>query len=260
MTGETWVKLSEIRFFLVILLAMAVAGAADEPVEDAQTIVRRADSHFRGQTAKAEMSMSIVRPDWSREVSMKSWSNGEDYALILITGPARDKGTVFLKRGNEVWHWVPSIAKVIKLPPSMMMQSWMGSDFTNDDLVRESSVVNDYTHEIIGDSSIDERDCYIIRMVPKEDAAVVWGELKTWISKEGYLQLRTEFYDEDKELTNVLRLSQVEEMGGRVIPTLLEMIPVNEEGQKTVVEYHSIEFDEPIPESFFSEQNMKRVR
>lgn len=253
-------RLPEIFVFLAILLSMAVAGAADEPVEDAQTIVKKADNQFRGQTARAEMSMTIVRPDWSRKVSLKFWSNGEDYALILITGPPRDKGTVFLKRGNEVWHWIPSIARVIKLPPSMMTQSWMGSDFTNDDLVRESSVVNDYTHEIIGDSAIDERDCYQIRMVPKEDAAVVWGELKTWISKEGYLQLRTEFYDEEMKLINVLILSQVKEMGGRIIPTLLEMMPVNEEGQKTVIEYRSIEFDEHIPESFFSEQNMKRVR
>jgi outer membrane lipoprotein-sorting protein len=246
--------------FTAVFLTIALAGVAEEPVLDAQTIVQRADSHFRGQTAEAEMSMTIVRPDWSRKVRMKSWSNGEDYALILITDPARDKGTVFLKRGNEVWNWIPSIGRVIKLPPSMMMQSWMGSDFTNDDLVRESSVVNDYTHEIIGDTVIAERECYLIRSTPKEDAAVVWGELKMWITKVDYLQLRVEFYDEEGTLVNVLALSQIREIGGRTIPTLLEMIPVDEEGHKTVIEYHTIVFNKSIPESFFSEQNMKRVR
>jgi outer membrane lipoprotein-sorting protein len=136
----------------------------------------------------------------------------------------------------------------------------MGSDFTNDDLVRESSIVSDYTHETVGDTVIDDRGCYIIRSVPKADAAVVWGELRMWITKGDYLQLRAEFYDEDSVLTNVLEMSQIREMDGRMIPTLLEMIPVEEEGQKTIIEYHFIEFDKPIPESFFSEQNMKRVR
>jgi outer membrane lipoprotein-sorting protein len=246
--------------FPALLLSLALTGASDRSPEDAQTIVERADSHFRGETAVAEMSMIVVRPDWSREVSMKSWSNGEDYALILITAPARDEGTVFLKRKNEVWNWIPSIGRVIKLPPSMMMQSWMGSDFTNDDLVRESSVVNDYNHEIAGDSVIDGRECYIIKSLPEGDAAVVWGELRVWITKEDYLELRVEFYDEEGTLINVLRLSQVKKMGGRMIPTLMEMIPVDEQGHKTVIEYHSIEFNKPIPESFFSEQSMKRVR
>jgi len=246
--------------FLLMFLAAAPAGAADKPTEDAQAVVRRSHDHFRGETAEAEMTMTITRPDWSREVTMKSWSSGQDYVLILITAPARDKGTVFLKRKKEVWNWIPSIGKVVKLPPSMMMQSWMGSDFTNDDLVRESSIVSDYDHEIVGDSVVDERDCYVIGSVPKEDAAVVWGELRLWITKEDYLELRAEFYDEEGALVNVLRLSQIKKMGGRTIPTLLEMIPVEEEGRKTMIEYHSIEFDKSIPESFFSQQNMKRVR
>lgn len=243
---------------VLFLCVSSVAGQVSE--QDAKTIVERADKKFRGETAKAEMSMTIVRPDWSREVRMKTWGKGEDYALILITYPDRDKGMTFLKRKNEIWNWLPSVERVIKIPPSMMMQSWMGSDFTNDDLVRESSIVNDYTHEIAGDSVIDGRDCYVIEATPKPEAPVVWGKVMIWITKEDYMQLRGEFYDEDDELINILEMSQIKEMGGRVIPTLMEMIPVDKEGHKTILEYRSAEFNVPIPASFFSEQNMKRIR
>jgi outer membrane lipoprotein-sorting protein len=243
-----------IALLMIMLFAVPVCS------EDARTIVEKADQKMRGNTSIAEMSMKIIRPDWSREVTMKSWTKGTEYALILITAPDRDRGTTFLKRGNEVWQWVPSVERVIKMPPSMMMQSWMGSDFTNDDLVKESSIVKDYTHKIAGDSTIRGRDCYKIELTPKPDAPVVWGRLYLWVSKKDYLQLRIEFYDEDMELKNVMILSEIKEMGGRVIPTVLEMMPADEPDHKTVITYYSIEFNKPIEESFFSEQNMKRVR
>jgi len=245
---------------LTILLVFVSPVVAQASEQEAKAIVEQADKHFRGETAEGEMSMTIVRPDWSREVRMKTWSKGQDYALILITYPQRDKGTAFLKRGNEIWNWLPSVERVIKIPPSMMMQSWMGSDFTNDDLVRESSIVNDYTHEIIGDSAIGDRDCHLIESTPKPDAPVVWGKVMLWITKEDYLQLRGEFYDEDGELINILEASRIKEMGGRTIPALLSMVPVAKEDHRTVIEYISIQFDIDLSESFFSEQNMKRVR
>ena len=117
-------------------------------------------------------SLRVVKTDWSREVSMKSWTLEPDFALILITAPAKDKGTVTLKRHHEVWNWVPSIQRVIKIPPSMMLQPWMGSDFTNDDLVRESSIIEDYTQTLIGSDSISGYDCYKIRLIPNPDAAM----------------------------------------------------------------------------------------
>lgn len=228
--------------------------------QDAKDIVEKSDKHLRGNTSYAEMTMKIVRPDWSREISLKSWSKGRDLALILITAPARDKGAAFLKRGNEVWNWMPSIERVIKIPPSMMSQSWMGSDFTNDDLVKESSIVEDYTHKLVGDSTILGRECYKIELIPKPDAPVVWGKILLWIAKTDYLQLRIEFYDEDGKLMNIMEMSKVQMMGDRLIPTHMEMIPADEPNHKTILEYQAVEFDKPIDDSFFSEQNMKRVR
>lgn len=228
--------------------------------QNADSIVAAADRKFRGESSIAEMTMTVQRPTWSREISMKSWSKGQRLAMILVTGPAREKGIVFLKRGNEVWNWLPSIERIIKIPPSMMMQSWMGSDFTNDDLVKESSIVTDYTHEIIGDSTIEGRHCYEIELIPKPEAPVVWGKILTWISEKDYLELRVEYYDEDGNLINLMILYDIREMGGRVIPTRLELTPVNEPDHKTIMIYNSIQFDVPIKDSFFTEQNMKRLR
>jgi outer membrane lipoprotein-sorting protein len=228
--------------------------------QNADEIIATADKKFRGESSFAEMTMTVQRPTWSREISMKSWTKGQKLALILITGPSAEKGIVFLKRSNEVWNWLPSIEKVIKIPPSMMMQSWMGSDFTNDDLVKESSIVTDYTHKIIGDSTIEGRHCYKIELIPKPEAAVVWGKILAWISEEDFLELRVEYYDEDGKLINLMTLYDIREMGGRVIPTRLELTPVSEPDHKTVMIYTSIQFNKPIDNSFFTEQNMKRLR
>lgn len=233
---------------------------SDPDGEDAKTVIQKADEKMRGSSSQAEMTIRIVRPEWSREMKMKTWTKASTYAMILITAPAKERGTVFLKSGKEVWNWVPSIERVIKLPPSMMTQSWMGTDFTNDDLVKESSVVNDYTHSFAGDSVIDGRSCHKIQLIPKPEAAVVWGKIYTWIDKKDYIELRAEFYDEESKLINTMQSFDVKTMGGRLIPTRVEMMPSDKPGNKTVMIYDSLEFNKPIEESFFTTQNMKKVK
>lgn len=247
--------------FSALMLALMVGITNFRSVElTAQEIVAKADKKFKGETSTGEMKMTIERPTWTREVQMKSWSKGDDYSLILITAPARDKGAAFLKRGKEIWNWQPTIDRVIKLPPSMMMQSWMGSDFTNDDLVKQSSVVEDYTHKKLGEEKIEGYDCYKIEMIPNEDAAVVWGKVITWIDKTEFMQLKIEFYDEDGYLVNTMLGKNIKELGGKVLPARLEVIPADEPDQKTIIEYLTLEFDQKMDDLFFSVQNMKRVR
>ena len=248
-------KLKLIVLFFLIGFVFVGLNAQD-PAE----IVRKSDEKLRGKTSTAVLKMSIVRPTWTRDIELKSWSKGEDYSLTLVTAPARDKGTAFLKRDKEIWNWQPSIDRVIKLPPSMMMQSWMGSDFKNDDLVRESSVVEDYEHTLLGEEEIEGRLCYKIELIPKESAPVVWGKVISWIDKEEYMQLRTEFFDEDDYLVNTMLGKEIKEMDGQLLPSVLEVIPADEEGHKTSIEYISLKFDEPMKDSFFSLQMMKRVR
>jgi outer membrane lipoprotein-sorting protein len=253
---------------LVTLTALAAclclalpAGAAPTtgPEPDATTLVTRADQHMRGDTQYAEMTMKVVRPDWSRETSMKAWTKGREYALILITAPPRDKGTAFLKRGTDMWNWLPTVERTIKISPSMMLQPWMGSDFTNDDLVRESSVVGDYTHAIAGEDTVDGRACWKLELTPKPDAPVVWGKVLMWIAKAEPIELKAEYYDEGGALVNTESLTQIKSLGGRDIPTLLTMTPIDKPGHATVLTIESCTFNTPIDDSFFSEQNMKRL-
>ena len=249
------------RLILAVLaLTLITAFTAYSQNLTAKEIIQKADQKQRGETSVGELKMTIIRPTWKREMVMKSWSKGSEYMLILVTGPARDKGTAFLKRENEIWNWQPTIDRTIKLPPSMMMQSWMGSDFTNDDLVRESSIVVDYTHQLLGTESIEGRKCYKIELTPKENAPVVWGKVLSWIDTEEFMQMKAEFYDEDGYLVNTMYGKNVKKMDDRLLPSILEVVPADEEGHKTIVEYLDLNFNQPINESFFSVQNMKRVR
>jgi len=244
------------NFLLILILFISGLIRA----QDVQEIVRRADEKFRGLSSQSSMTMIIERPSWSRTVSMKSWSLGNDYSMIYITAPAKEKGQVFLKRQSEMWNWVPTIERMIKIPPSMMMQSWMGSDFTNDDLVRESSLIEDYHHELAGEEKIQDYDCYKISLTPRVDAPVVWGKILMWISKDEYFWLKGEYYDEDGYLVNTEILSEIKQMDDRRIPTRMEMIPADKEEQKTILIFDEIEFNIDLDESFFSQQNMRRIR
>lgn len=246
------------KFFLTTCLFTIIAGSAT--AQTAEEIVREAYKKMEGERSHAEITMQIVRPSWERSVTMKSWSLGEDYSLILITAPARDEGTSFLMRNNEIWNWLPDVNRTIKMPPSMMSQSWMGSDFSNNDLVRESSIVTDYSYTLLGDMTVNGYDCYKIEMTPKPDAPIVWARVLGYISKEEYLQLRAEYFDEDGEMVRVMTGSDVKELGDRLLPTKMEMIPLEDEGNKTIIIYENLEFDIDLSERFFSIQNMKRVQ
>lgn len=241
-----------------LLLGLAVCTSTLQ-AQTATDIITKMDNKFRGKSSQAEITMTIIRPNWERSVSMKTWSKGTEYFLIYITAPARDNGTAYLKRENEIWNWIPNIGRTVKLPPSMMMQSWMGSDFTNDDLVRESSVITDYTHEFAADSTIDGMECYQIILTPKPDAPVVWGRVNMWVSKDEYIQLLTKFYDEDGYLVNVMKSSELKEFDGRLLASRMEMTPADKPGNKTVLEYKSIQFNVNLRDNFFTVQNMKRV-
>ncbi len=253
MTKQKMKKIFPIITLVIFLTSILTA-------QDAKEIIKKSDELIKSESSYAEVSMTIIKTDWSRTVGMKMWALEPDYAIIYITEPARDKGSVTLKRKKEVWNWIPTAQKVIKIPPSMMLQSWMGSDFTNDDLVKESSLINDYAHTIVGEEKFNGYDCYKIESIPKLDAGVVWGRLLTWISKEEYYQLKVEFYDEDDFIVKSYLGSDIKELGGRIIPAHWEMIPVDRPGEKTIFDYHGIEFNYNVNESFFSEQNMKRVR
>lgn len=240
-----------------ILLGSSIVQSQELSALD---IVKIADEKNRGETMTGEMSMTIVRPKWERTISMKSWSKGDKYFMIYITAPAKEEGQVFLKVDKEMWNYVPTISRMIKIPPSMMMQSWMGSDFTNDDLVKQSSIVVDYDHNLLGTETVREMECYKIELIPHEDAAVVWGKIISWITVDGFDLWKSEYYDEDGYLINTQNAYDIKTFGDRDIPSRMEIIPADKEGEKTVLIFTNSVFNVPIDDSFFSKQNMKKVR
>ncbi len=243
---------------LTALLTFSISGMSQNLT--AKQIIIKADDLQRGESNKGEMSMSIVRPKWTRTITMKSWSKGRDYSMTYITSPAKEKGQVFLKRKNEMWNWIPTISRMIKLPPSLMSQGWMGSDYTNDDILKESSIVVDYEHKIIGADKLEGEDCYKIELTPKEDATVTWGKVIKWISKKQFWQLKTQYFDEDDELMRTEKASEIKQFGDRKLPSKLEIIPADKPNQRTIVTIISSNFNIKIDQSFFSQQNMKRIR
>ncbi|MGL1263546.1 outer membrane lipoprotein-sorting protein [Vibrio parahaemolyticus] len=228
--------------------------------ESAFDIVQKSDQAMRGKSSYSEATMEIVRPDWTRSMTMKSWTKGTELSLVLVTAPAKDKGSASLKRHREMWNWVPSIERVIKIAPSMLSQSWMGSDFTNDDLINQSSIVVDYQHALLGNDSFEGDKVWVIEATAKPDAPVVWNKVTLWISQSTYLQRKVEFYDEFDERVNVLTTYDVKELGGRKIATRMEIKPVDKPGNKTIFTTHQAQFDFDINDDFFSQQQMKSLR
>ena len=227
--------------------------------EDATEIIRKSNNLLQGETNEMTITMKLVRPKWERVITMKTWQKGTEYSLVLIISPAKDKGQTFLKRGNEMWNWVPSISRMIKLPPSMMAQNWMSSDLSYDDFLKESSIVYDYTHKILKTEVISGMDCYKIELIPKENAAVVWGKVIKWVSKDGYFTLKSEYFDEDMDLVRTEKTGDIKYMGNRRIPTKYIVIPADKPGNQTLMVIDAAKFDIPIAEEFFSLQNMKSV-
>ena len=245
---------------LIFSVFVFIASTSFQSDFTAKEIIDKANENRYGETSVGKMKMTIKRPKWSRTVEMKIWTKGDDYSLVYITAPSKEKGQVFLKRKTEMWNYIPSISRMIKLPPSMMSQGWMGSDYTNDDIMNESSIVDKYTHKLLGEESVEGVECYKIESTPLPESNIVWGKKITWISKDKFLVYKAESYDEDDYLVKTETSSNIKQMNGRTLPTKFTIVPADEPGNITIVEIIDIDFDKELETSFFSKQNMKRVR
>ncbi|MCO5266136.1 MAG: outer membrane lipoprotein-sorting protein [Lentimicrobium sp.] len=242
---------------LTLLMFLSVCSLFGQTPRE---IIKRMEDHMKGDASYMEMTMTTVRPRYTRDMSMKIWSKGDDFSLIFVTSPAKDKGVGFLKREKEIWNYLPTIDRMVKMPPSMMSQSWMGSDFTNDDLVRGSSTLDDYTHRMLPSEKLNGIDCFVIELIPKPESAIVYSKVLMWISKDKFLQLKVENFDERMELANSIVQSKITMLGGRELPSVMEMIPADKKGNKTIITVSKIDFNPKIEDSFFSVQNLKKLR
>ena len=247
------------RWFTVCLTLLCAPLSGMSAEEDAGRIVRESFNYMRGKSSVSTVEMTIHRPDWERRMTIRGWTKGEKDSIFRIIAPPRDSGNGSLKKGGEMWTYNPKINRVIKLPPSMMSQSWMGSDFSNNDLARSDSLLHDYDHFLEGIESHEGKTVYVIRSEPRPMAPVIWGMQRLRI-REDQVLLSQIFYDEDREPVKRLVAESIQMMSGRMFPRRMTMHKVDEPDSYTAVEYVEIQFPDSLPDNLFTITSLKTLR
>ena len=240
----------DMKFVSFLLLFVPLIAVADR---DAKSLIDEMEALYRGESSKATLTMKVETPQYSRTMQMESSSVGQQDAFIRILSPKKDRGISTLKLDKEMWNFFPKINKVIKVPPSMMMGSWMGSDFTNDDLVKQTTLSQEYDLQLT--ETLTE---YNITLLPREQTVTVWGRIDYIVNKEHLVPVNQNFYDDEGIMIRKMVFSELKDFGGRIMPSVMEMIPLNKEGHRTVIIYDNLEFDPPdVDESTFTLRHLK---
>lgn len=234
---------------MLIWAALAAPGQAEDP--RARELARKIDDLYRSASSYARIEMEIVTPDWRRTLVLKGWTRGQSKTLIRILEPKKEAGVGTLRLGNEMWNYLPKTDKVIKIPPSMMMSSWMGSDFTNDDLVKEFTFVNDFFFQLATPPEAEKGFLYL-ECRPKPGVAVVWDKVVIAVGEADSLPVWQKFYDEKGRVARVMTYGEIRTFGRRTVPAAMEMVPQTKTGYKTVLRYLEILFDQPLNDDVFS--------
>ena len=244
---------------LLPLLLLAPPVLATDTERDATQVVRDAIDHWRGLTSYTEMTMVIHRPDWERSMTMQAWTKGDEQSLVRVMEPKKDRGNGTLTDENSMWTFSPKINRVIKVPSSMMGQSWMGSDFSNKDIARADDIIDQYDHTIESVETIDEIPVYTIKSIPHEDAAVVWGSEVLRI-RDDHVVLEHAFYDQDGELVKTLKSLEIGEMGGRTIAMRQRMTKTDDPDEWTEIAVNAVEYELELKDSVFTLSNLRNPR
>lgn len=249
-----------VRGLLLIPFAALLWAPLSAHAIDANELIRHIDSLWRGETSQSTMSMTVKTRRYERAMTMDAWSRGKDYSLVVIREPVKDRGIATLKVEDNIWNYLPKINRVTKVPSSMMSGSWMGSHFTNDDLVKDSTFEDDYTSKITFQGMRDGRAIYELTSVPKPNAAVVWGKVVMLVEQKSLAPFRNAYYDEEGTLVRTMTLDQFKPVNGRVIPMRMSLQPEDKPGESTVIVYDDITFGVPLEPAFFSLQTLKQRR
>jgi outer membrane lipoprotein-sorting protein len=250
-------------FFLLLVLAcgpLSSPGLAQEStVSEARLreLLDGADDLHRGASSHAEITMNVRTARYARSMRMETWAQGETHSLIRILAPAREAGMTTLKIEDNIWHYLPNIDRTMKVPGGMMAGSWMGSHFSNDDLVKGSRMADDYSFTLTEEPAADGRGQYVIECLAKDDAPVVWGKVMVTLRPDG-VPTEISYWEEDGTLVRTMFFSDVREIGGESIPFHMRLVPANEPEEFTEIVYEAIEFDIEIPDSMFSLQALRR--
>jgi len=241
---------------LIILVAPLHAQDAER---NAASIVRDAVNHWRGLSSYTEMSMVIHRSDWERSMTMRAWTKGDKQSLVRVIEPKKDRGNGTLTDDNNMWTYSPKVNRVIKIPSSMMGQSWMGSDFSNKDVARADDIIDQYDHALLGTEEMDGITVYEIESTPHEEAAVVWGR-EVLTVRDDHVILQHRFYDQDGELVKTLESLEIAEMGGRTVAKRQRMSKTESPEEWTEIRVNSVEYELDIRDSMFTQSNLRNPR
>jgi outer membrane lipoprotein-sorting protein len=240
------------KIVLLICLSYTCIGHA----MDIKSLVKKIDELYRSDSSIADVEMEVKTPHWKRTMKMQMWSKGKKRTFIVIKSPRKDAGIATLKKGKEMWNYFPKTNKVIKIPPSMMMGSWMGSDFTNDDLVKDTTLENDYKCKMLP----EEAGLYVIECIPNKETISVWGKVVSKVDKKSSLVTEQAFYDEKGRKKRLMEFSDIRNIGGKTIPTTMKLIPLNKKDKYTIVKFTKAKFNIYIKESIFTRKNLQKRR
>jgi len=244
---------------ILVIVTLSTQAIGESPEPTAQEILDSAWQYYRGDSSRVEVEMTIHRPNWERSMTILAWTRGMDDSIFRIIAPPKDRGNGTLKKSTEMWTYNPKIDRVIKLPPSLMSQSWMGSDFSNNDLSKANSILKDYTHEIIGTEKHEGQVVYVIKAIAKTDAPVVWG-MQILKIRGDHIILQQSFLDEDGVLVKEMTSEKIESMGGKRFPSIWYMRKAEAKGEYTRLHYLKAEFDVPVPDSYFTVSHLRSAR
>lgn len=229
--------------------------ANDDP--KAREIVNKIDELYRSGSSYTLFEMEIITPHWERKLKIRSWSFGKERTFMRILEPKKERGMATLKIDKEMWNYLPKTNKVMKIPPSMMMGSWMGSDFTNDDLVKDYTYQEDYNFEIIKPEDGDPLNIYV-KCIPKEGLPIIWGHVIISVTKKRNIPVSQKYYDEKGNLMREMYFKEIKKFGSRIIPSVMELIPTKKKGKKTIIRYVEAKFDIKLDKNIFTLRNLRK--
>jgi outer membrane lipoprotein-sorting protein len=251
--------ISSVKPVWVGVLLSCLAGIAAADVPSADELIRLAMNHWRGVSSYSDMTMTIHRPDWQRTFSMQAWTQGEKNSLVRVTEPKRDAGNGTLILDKNMWSYSPKVNRIIKIPSSMMRQSWMGSDFSNKDISKSTDIIDQYDHTLVNTEEKEGHIYYTIQSIPHEEAAVVWGKEVVTI-RDDYVMIRQEFWDQDGVLVKEMNAFEVQEMGGRTVAKRMRMQKTETPDEWTEMSVNAIDFEVDLPDSIFTLSNLRNPR
>jgi outer membrane lipoprotein-sorting protein len=242
----------------LLLSLLVVLFSFDAHALDADKIVEKSESKTRGISTQALMTMVVKRPSYTRTLKLRSWSVGKEKALVEILEPVKETGVSSLRVQMEMWNYLPKTDQVIRIPPSLMLQSWMGSDFTNDDLMKSSSISRDYRHRLVKKEILNGQKSLLIECLPKKDAAVVWGKIQFWVRESDYLPVKQKFFDDQNKWVRTIDFSQYKKMDDRTIPSKMQVTVAGASKEATIVTYQKILYDRKLPNSLFQREEVRQ--